>query len=76
VFLGTNLISWSSKHQNVVSYSSAKAEYRVVVNGVAEACWLRQLLQELQGSLTKSILIYYDKVNIVYLTTNPFNTIT
>jgi hypothetical protein len=51
VFLGTNLISWSSKSQNVVSRSSAEAEYWVVANGVAEACWLRQLLQELHAPL-------------------------
>jgi hypothetical protein len=71
VFLGTNLVSWSSKHQNVVSRSSAEAEYRAVANGVAEACWLRQLLQELYASLTKSTLIYCDNINTVYLSTNP-----
>jgi hypothetical protein len=46
VFLGDNLVSWSSKRQTVVSHSSAKAEYRAMANGVAKACWLRQLLQE------------------------------
>jgi hypothetical protein len=70
VFLGTNLISWSSKRQNVVSRSSAEAEYGVVVNGVAEACWLRQLLQELHAPLIKSTIIYCDNVNAVYLSTN------
>lgn len=41
VFLGDNLVSWSSKHQTMVSCSSAEAEYRVVANAVAETCWLR-----------------------------------
>ncbi|CAN6373163.1 unnamed protein product [Urochloa humidicola] len=37
VFLGGNIVSWSSKRQSVVSCSSAEAEYRAVANGVAEA---------------------------------------
>jgi hypothetical protein len=44
VFLGANLISWSSKRQNIVSRSSAEVMYWAVANGVAEACWLRHLL--------------------------------
>jgi hypothetical protein len=44
VFLDANLVSWSSKRQNIISCLSVKAEYRVVTNGVAEACRLRQLL--------------------------------
>ena len=41
VFLADNLISWSSKRQNIVSRSSAEAEYRTVANDVTEATWLR-----------------------------------
>ncbi|VFQ67160.1 unnamed protein product [Cuscuta campestris] len=48
VFLGDNLISWSSKHQATTSRSSAEAEYRVVANTVAEASWVQNLLLELQ----------------------------
>jgi hypothetical protein len=47
VFLGDNLVSWSTKRQIVVFRSSAKAEYRAVANAMAKATWLRQLLHEL-----------------------------
>jgi hypothetical protein len=42
-----------------------------VANGMAEAYWLRQLLQEPHAPLTKSTLVYYDNVSAVYLSTNP-----
>ncbi|GJY89091.1 ribonuclease H-like domain-containing protein [Tanacetum coccineum] len=44
VFLGNNLLSWSSKCQPTLSRSSAEAEYRGVANVVAETCWLWNLL--------------------------------
>jgi len=71
VFLGDNLVSWSSKRQATVSRSSAEAEYRAVANGVAEACWLRQLLLELHCPLRRATVVYCDNVSAVYLSTNP-----
>jgi hypothetical protein len=71
MFLDDNLISWSSNHQNIVSRSSAKTKYRVVANGVVEACWLRKLLQELYAPLPKNTLVNCDNINDVYLSTNP-----
>ena len=71
VFLGDNLISWSSKRQNTISRSSAEAEYRAVANGVAEATWLRQLLLELHSPLTRTTLVYCDNVSAVYMSSNP-----
>jgi hypothetical protein len=59
------------KRQNVISRSSAKAEYQVVANCVVVVCWLRQLLQEYHAPLIKCTLIYYDNVSAVYLSTNP-----
>lgn len=38
VFLGDNLVSWSSKRQQTVSRSSTEAEYRAVANAIAETC--------------------------------------
>jgi hypothetical protein len=71
VFLRDNLISWSSKRQPTVSQSSTEAEYRAVVNGVAKACWLRQLLTELRCPLRCATVVYCDNVSAVYLSTNP-----
>jgi hypothetical protein len=53
------------------SHSTTEAEYHVVANGVAEACLLRQLVQELHNPLTRSMLVYCDNVSTVYLSTNP-----
>jgi gluconate kinase len=71
VFLCDNLVSWSAKRQTVVSCSSAEAEYRAVVNGVAEATWLRQLLLELQAPPSRCTLVYCDNISAVYLSNNP-----
>jgi len=38
VFLGDNLISWSSKRQPTLSRSSAEADYRGVANVVSKSC--------------------------------------
>jgi len=71
VFLGDNLISWSSKRQNAVSRSSAEAEYRAVANAVAEASWLHQLLVELHVPLRRTAQIYCDNISTVYMSSNP-----
>jgi hypothetical protein len=71
VFLSDNLVSWSLKHQNIISRSSAETEYNAMANGVAEVCWLRQLLVELHNPLSWATLVYCDNVSAVYLSTNP-----
>ncbi|GKE32945.1 ribonuclease H-like domain-containing protein, partial [Tanacetum coccineum] len=70
VFLGNNLLSWSSKRQVTLSRSSAEAEYQGVANAVAETCWLRNLLQELHTPFSTATLVYYDNVSAVYLSSN------
>uniref|UniRef100_A0ACD5XIQ9 Uncharacterized protein n=1 Tax=Avena sativa TaxID=4498 RepID=A0ACD5XIQ9_AVESA len=71
VFLGDNLVSWSSKRQHTVSRSSAEAEYRAVAHVVAESCWIRHLLQELHRPIDRSTVVYCDNVSAVYLSVNP-----
>ena len=70
VFLGDNLISWSSKRQNAVSRSSAEAEYRAVTNAAAEVSWLRQLLAQLHVPVSLAVLVYCDNIITVYMSAN------
>ncbi|GKD10948.1 ribonuclease H-like domain-containing protein [Tanacetum coccineum] len=70
VFLGNNLLSWSSKRQFTLSRSSAEAEYRGVANAVAETCWLHNLLRELHTPLSTTTIVYCDNVGAVYLSSN------
>ncbi|GJZ94318.1 ribonuclease H-like domain-containing protein [Tanacetum coccineum] len=71
IFLGNNLLSWFTKCQPTLSWSSAKVEYRSVTNAVAETCWLRNLLRELHTPLSAATLVYCDNVSAVYLSSNP-----
>jgi hypothetical protein len=71
IYLGDNLISWSSKRQTTVSRSSAEAEYRAVAHAVAECCWVRQLLGELHHPLSSATVVFCDNVSTVYMASNP-----
>ncbi|KAL8153244.1 hypothetical protein V2J09_011004 [Rumex salicifolius] len=71
VFLCPNLISWSSKRQPTVSRSSAEAKYRVVAIAIVEAYWLCSLVQELSSLLKSAMVVFYDDVSAVYMSSNP-----
>ncbi|GKB09871.1 ribonuclease H-like domain-containing protein [Tanacetum coccineum] len=71
VFLGDNLLTWSSKRQDTLSRSSAEAEYRGVANAVTETSWIRNLLRELHTLLFTATLVYCDNVSAVYMSANP-----
>nr|GEV24600.1 ribonuclease H-like domain-containing protein [Tanacetum cinerariifolium] len=71
VFLGDNLLTWSSKRQDTLSRFSTEAEYRGVANVVAETSWIRNLLRELHTPLSTATLVYCDNVSAVYMSANP-----
>ena len=59
-FVWGNLITWSSKKQDVVARSSAEAEYRAMAQGVCEILWLKRILEELQLPMTLPMKLYCD----------------
>ena len=70
VYLGSNLIAWSTHKQKCVSRSSTEAEYRVVATVLAELLWLQSLFHELHIP-TSIPRIYSDNLGVVLLSVNP-----
>ena len=71
IFLGPNLISWSSTKQKVVSRSSAESEYQALVSITAEITWVQALLKELCISQTTVPLLWCDNQSVAALAANP-----
>ncbi|XP_026435835.1 uncharacterized protein LOC113333625 [Papaver somniferum] len=52
VFMGPNLVAWSSKKQPTISRSSTEAEYKAFEVTATEVQWISYLLNELGFSVT------------------------
>lgn len=70
LFLGDNLVLWSFKRHHIIFRSSIEVEYRAVANAVVDVTWLRQLLSELHTLARKTILVYYDNISTIYMSSN------
>ena len=71
IYLGNNLISWSSKKQNAVARSSTESEYRALANTTTKILWLQYVLKELQVPLTEIPIIWCDNTRAASLAANP-----
>jgi hypothetical protein len=70
VFLGSNLISWSSRKQATVSRSSSEAEYKSLANATAKVMWVQTLLKELGVKGPKFARLWCDNLGATYLPAN------
>lgn len=70
IYLGSNLVSWSSKKQKMVSHSSTEAEYTQLAYKAVELSWLRSLFKDLQLQLARP-KIWCDNISLISLASNP-----
>jgi hypothetical protein len=71
VFLGNNLITWSSKKQTTVARSSTEAKYRSLAVGAVELAWIRMLLCDFGVYLPSPPVIWCDNLSSLSLASNP-----
>lgn len=71
LYLGTNIVSWRSTRQKIVSRSSTEAEYKALENASAELIWLKNLLHELGVPKTTAPTLFCDNTGATYLCANP-----
>jgi hypothetical protein len=70
-FLGSSLISWKSKKQNVISRSSSEAEYRALAQATCEGQWLLYLLKDFLITHDSPILLHCDNKSAMHIAANP-----
>lgn len=71
LFLGSNLKSWCSKKQSIVSRFTTEAKYRALVVVIIDLCWIQSLLYDLGVFLAKLPTLFCDNINTTYLVANP-----
>lgn len=72
MFLGPNLVSWSTKKQATVARSSTEAEYKALANAASELLWLLQLVKDLHvPDLSAIPILWCDNMSAISLATNP-----
>ena len=71
MFLGGNLITWSSRKQKPVAHFSTKAEYRALSSGATDLMWVQHLLTEIGISISQPLVLWSDNLGAQALVCNP-----
>lgn len=69
--LGLFAISWKTKKHNIVSRSSAEAEYRSMATTICEIIWLRILLIDMGLNIDQPTVLYCDNQAAIHIFANP-----
>jgi len=69
-FLGTSLVSWSSRKQASVALSSTEAEYVAAASCCSQILWMKQTLQDYGLSFGR-VPIFVDNMSAISIAKNP-----
>ncbi|XP_013594420.1 PREDICTED: uncharacterized mitochondrial protein AtMg00810-like [Brassica oleracea var. oleracea] len=70
MFLGNSLVSWRSQKQDIVSMSTAEAEYRAMSMATKEIMWYCGILKSLRVPFSPPPYLYCDNTVALYIATN------
>lgn len=71
IYIGGNLVGWSSKKQHVVARSTSEAGFRSVANTAADITWFIHLLIDLGEKCCGTPTIWCDNSGAVQISVNP-----
>lgn len=71
VLLGNSPVTWKAKKQDVVSTSSAEAEYRSMAYALRELKWVKQVLVTFGIDHKEPMRLFCDRKSAIYIAANP-----
>ena len=69
-YVGGNLVTWRSRKQNIVSYSSDEAEYQAMAATTREMVWLHSFVQDLGITTPMTMPMHCDNQATIFITGN------
>lgn len=69
--LGSGVINWCSKKQEIIAQSTAEAEFIAATAAANQAIWLRKILQDLCLKQQESTQIFVDNQAAISISSNP-----
>ncbi|KAG7564272.1 Zinc finger CCHC-type [Arabidopsis suecica] len=73
IYLGTSLVSWKSKKQEVCSSSSTESEYRSMAQATKDLLWFSYMLNDLHIQVETKAKLFCDKNQLADILTKPLH---